>query len=505
MKNFKVTFNIGAQGIILNRFTTLDSILLATYYNIMRNNGKEIAEMDLEHKTVDFIKKVNGTFSGSIWYIPKDNDVVFVNKNIIKVVDESMSRYTSSLIPSKGAYKQQLIQQEIMLTDKIYFYITAKEKELTAILNVLKGDNLGKKRSLGYGVISIEPLEEMEEEYGFKLDEKNPSKPLPSVEFEIDNVKTALWRRMPPYYSNENLEVCHMPNTILYEERLNTKKSKFKSSKTILNPIMMTKKVFTSMNTSGNMYSLKSVKSMLGNKNPIGQKINNNTMKKCALTGLIEPNGIEVDVRIFFDKFANSFPELKYLDYNTGFLSETALWMMDENIPLKRVAICNRTNLVEYKIKATSSVGKNISEAGGVVGMVFQNRLADLKPPFIHQLATDKKLPAHLLFKNRLSISQGFFFVQFGDRRLEIDGELLLEAYDEYIAHYNSLGAKKAVPRVLLAGDPKYYLGTENNTVENRKFISYFRKKYNQDILIYLSQLTNINIELINTGSVFTV
>ena len=84
---------------------------------------------------------------------------------------------------------------------------------------------------------------------------------------------------------------------------------------------------------------------------------------------------------------------------------------MNETIPLKRVAICNQTNLVDYKIKAISPTGKKISEAGGVVGMIFQNRLSDLKPPFIHQLATDKKLPAHLLFKNRLSILMAKFFI----------------------------------------------------------------------------------------------
>ena len=82
MKNLKITLYL-ENACVLDRLTTIDAILLAAYYRFNESKGIKLA-FDKEHKTVDFIHREKGVFSGSIWYVEEDDFVGYDFATIVK-------------------------------------------------------------------------------------------------------------------------------------------------------------------------------------------------------------------------------------------------------------------------------------------------------------------------------------------------------------------------------------------------------------------------------------
>ena len=87
VKNLKVTFFL-KTSVILDRYTTIDSILLYHFYK--NKNHKKIINPLFDRET-DFIKKENNTLSGSIWFISENTPIAIENVLIRKTPERNIA------------------------------------------------------------------------------------------------------------------------------------------------------------------------------------------------------------------------------------------------------------------------------------------------------------------------------------------------------------------------------------------------------------------------------
>ena len=135
MKNLKITFNL-KNGAILNRFTTIDSILLVHHYALQRELGnipkdKFIETKDDLENISKWLEVKNGVLSGSIWFVDENSHVSLWNVPVRKRTDVNAIFETtgksvvsaSKPTPSSGEFKSFDLAYEIIKVDKIHFYI----------------------------------------------------------------------------------------------------------------------------------------------------------------------------------------------------------------------------------------------------------------------------------------------------------------------------------------------------------------------------------------------
>jgi len=475
MQNLKVTFKLSSP-LILDRLTTIDGILLNAYYSYAASQGKKFP-FDGEHKKIDFIHKQNGVFSGSIWYVSEDAHIDF---DFMTYTKKSEHRKIFDLTKRKttknASFKGFIASEEILIANEIYFYIKAK-KEIVKALLANQISSLGKKQSIGYGEVEKIKVEEIDEDYGYMLNETTASKPLPIKDFEVKSKKVAQMRPMPPYWLEEGSVPCYMPTTSLVEkkdESFTNENFDFvnipyqHNCDFIYNHIKYAEDiVFKDVDLENFKNSKKS--------NAIWVK--NNTTYKCAITNKISPIGMQNTIRNFIYKWRNNFADYTYIK-NDDFLSKEALWCIC-NMDALGYTFINKDGL-KYLQTTKAKEGSRYND-------VLKNP-KKLKPPFSINLK-DTQNAQHISFKGKVSISDTFFIVQYGNTQLYVDNELLQEAIKEI----EKITSETHITKTHLCGNFKDLfhplLKKSENNVFNRKIINNFMKKYNKDIRFVLSSV----------------
>ena len=492
MQNLKITFHMGmpvtigdetvatSSPIILDRTTTIDGIILASYYDYLKSKGK-VLPFDKEHSTVNFIEKKNGVFSGSIWYINKDADVSFDFETFVKKPEyRKIHGATKKLVKTNKLFKAYLGTDETMIVDKLHFYIRAK-KEIVENLLIGNVFAIGKKQSVGFGAVKSIEVEEIEDDKGFMLDERTPSKPLPVKDFNVKTKKIAQMRRMPPYWLQEDLEPCYMPTTALYEL---SDDSASKDGFTYSIDKYIHNCNFLYENSKGKNIQFKDipmdkvakVTSIRGAKSSWTAE---NPSKKCSVTNTVSKDGIDGNIRFVMTRLKSAFTDYDYFK-NNDFLSKEALWCI-ENISEIAYSYVDKNVWLYLQ-------GKNAEDGTRYKDFLLNPKM--MKPPFSINLK-DTQNSQHVSFKGKVSVSNAYFIVQYGNTQLHIDNELLQEA----ISDIERIIADKKITKTHLCGifdknnSNHIPLKKENNSLENLKTILDFQKKYNSHIRFLLSSV----------------
>jgi hypothetical protein len=178
-------------------------------------------------------------------------------------------------------------------------------------------------------------------------------------------------------------------------------------------------------------------------------------------------------------KFKPSFADYDYFK-NNDFLSKEALWCI-ENISEISYSYVDKDSWIYLQ-------GKNAKD-----GTRYKDFLKDpkmLKPPFSINLK-DTQNAQHVSFKGKVSISNAYFTVQYGNTQLYIDNEMLQNAIKEI----EQITAEKKITKSHLCGifnDSKsghIPLKKANENIQNLKIISDFQKRYNSHIRLLLSSV----------------
>lgn len=471
---------VTTSPVILDRTTTIDGIILASYYDYLKSRGK-VLPFDKEHSTVDFIEKKNGVFSGSIWYIDKDADIAFDFETFVKKPEHrKVQDSTNKPVRNNKLFKAYLGTDETMLVDKLHFYIRAK-KEIVEKLLIGKVFAIGKKQGVGFGVVRDIEVEEIEEDRGYMLNDSTPSKPLPTSDFSVKTKKIAHMRRMPPYWLQEYLEPCYMPTTALYEMSDNTmSRNDFVYTKErYLNNCNFLYKYSKGKGVSFKDIPMNNIAKALKSKKVESVWTTENSTKKCSVTGCVSNVGVENNIQTFMRKLKSSFTDYNYFK-NEDFLSDEALWCI-ENISEIANSYVDKKSWLYLRGKVAQD---------GTRYRDFVKNPMMLQPPFSINLK-DTQNAQHVSFKGKVSISNAYFTVQFGNNQLHIDNELLQEAIDEV----KTISAENKITKNHLCGNfeknnsSHIPLKKQNNNAENSKVILDFQKRYNSHIRFLLSSV----------------
>jgi len=492
MQNLKITFHMGMpismngekvstiSPVILDRTTTIDGIILASYYAFLKSKG-QVLPFDKDHKTVDFIEKKDGVFSGSVWYIDKDADITFDFETFVKKPEyRKIYDATKKLAKKNSAFKAYLGTDETMLVDKIHFYIRAK-KEIVEKLLKGKVFAIGKKQSIGFGAVKNIEVEEISKDKGFILNDSTPSKPLPVKDFDVKTKKIAQMRRMPPYWLEEDLEPCYMPTTALYETEDNSSQVK-DFSYSICD--YQHNCDFLYINSKEELISFRDVPvekilKIASTRGSVSSWVTKNSSKKCAITNNVAQEGIDRNIRFVIKRLKKSFADYSYFK-NNDFLSKEALWCI-ENLSELAYSYVDKNSWVYLQ-------GKNAQDGSRYKD--FLNNPIMLNPPFSINLK-DTQNAQHVSFKGKVSISNAYFCVQYGDSQLYIDNEMLQEA----IKDINKIISEKEITKSHLCGifdkGKSFHvpLKKKNNNMKNQKIIYDFQKRYNSHIRFLLSSV----------------
>ena len=222
IKGLKVTLTLRTP-FYLNRFTTLDSILLSLIYGGVYNKNLNA----YNDKETDFILKENGAFSGSIWFVGENETIAPYTDVLIRMNDGNLFKSIfgvdireigkSRINGASGEYRVLMNFYERLIARKIYFYIDADPDKLTPILKRIK--TVGKKGKYGWGIVDGFEIEDAESHKGFYLNQYTPSKPLSVQKWNrlIKTDRIAYFRAQPPYWLRTGVEPCFMPHTTLTE------------------------------------------------------------------------------------------------------------------------------------------------------------------------------------------------------------------------------------------------------------------------------------------------
>ena len=241
MQNFKVGFNLESP-VILNRFSTFDSIVMGTLLWGIRKNMfktgilKDIADkirlldnfndsfIDLKELfpvLKNYIEIKNDVISGSTWFVEKDANVLIDNVVLIKKHEpEKIAEITGNASISVfngggGTFRAYRFKYETMSVDGVYFYVRADKEFIYEICKYIRF--IGKKTGLYFGKVSGFEITETLTDKSFFLDGTTPARPLPCGGFQVDSNRIAFWRAYPPYSDKKNKVACYMPNSTLYE------------------------------------------------------------------------------------------------------------------------------------------------------------------------------------------------------------------------------------------------------------------------------------------------
>lgn len=471
MQNLKITFSLGSP-VMLDRTTSIDSILLSAYYAFLAKNGRRM-EFDPEHKSVKFIHREHGVFSGSIWYIDRANEVHYdFNQMIKKPEYKKIFDATGKKTNSRPSFKAALLQEEIMLTDEVYFYIKG-EKEVIEKLLLAEVDSIGKKSKLGFGTVTKCKVEEIDVDKGFMLNATTPSKPLPVVDFDVNTKKIAYFRRVAPYWLDEGKEACYMPTTALYEvEDTSAQESKYVVADD-LKYISNVNFLYKQAQNHEWFEDVTGITSIPKKKECFEYKTSEEE-KRCAFSGELGREGVHDDIKSFMLKERRSFGDHAYIK-NDSFVSKEALWCI-YGINKIAYALVDREKWM-YLQGSRAEEGKRIND--------YLHTPEKFLPPFSINLK-DTANAQHVSFKGAVSISNAYFVVQYGDKTLYIDSQMLGDAIadiQEILANNTGLTKSHLCGNFLKV----YHAIPRKNMEENLFIVQKFQKKYDQNLRTLLS------------------
>lgn len=523
MKNLKITFSL-KDGAILNRFTTIDSILLVHHYALQRELGnipknKFIETKDDLENLSKWIEVKNNVLSGSIWYVEEDSYVSLWNIAVRKRVDvnaifENTGRSVVSAskpTPSSGEFKAYDLPYEVIKVDKIHFYIKGDLAYIEKLLKKVK--YIGAKSSSGNGWVKDYKIEEIAIDKSFMIDKYTPAKPLPSNRFRVESKKVAVFRTLPPYSDKKDKEYCYMPTTSLIERSDNTRLNSafkvwegasfdevFKFIATDTNipcqfekrvPLINTEFLYKNLgtNTKFNFETYQASKglSKINNESQTSESLFDDTKKRgvCACCGKEFTVGVIGDIKKVFPATFNDFPSIGKED---GVCRECLWSITDESCKTIDFSFV-QNNKIEYLYGGKMSIAGTKPQS--LFRKEFVSNLDLLDVPYSININTNKGKPNHIGFKGNVTVSNAYSVFNFGDRGSEfVDVELLKEAINDMIDIMSKTkttkkadsGLKKT--HLLNFEDYKgnFSITKELDTMENRKLLSDFYKKYDSSI-----------------------
>lgn len=499
--NLKITFEF-TSNIILNRFTTIDSILLAQHYATQRANKAMDVNTFIETKDdlvniAKWLEIKNGVISGSVWYVEPDKDIYLWNTPVRKATNQfDIYHYSGKAItseskpsPQSGEFKRYDLAFETMKVDSIYFYIRGDRSYIEKLISHIKW--IGKKSNIGFGRVNNVYLTEIKEDKSFQLDPFTPAKPLPIKSFSIDSKKVAFHRALPPYSEKSDKEACYMPTTALIE-RSDT--SRNNSNFKVHAP-------------NGYISNTSFLRNKLGDdllkieENPKHYIVFDNTKKDglfdkeivsatCACCGSEVKRGIKGNIKEAFGPLFNDFPSMSKADA----VCENCLWSLS-SLGEKRIgfSLVNNEGVTYVQGGYMQIFSENKTENSKLQSRYRKDMVENFdlqQVPFSLNFKTTTNTQ-HVGFKGEVSLSNAFISVNYGDSGAEfVDIELLNEALQEMVKIMeNTRTSKKAdsgLKKTHLLNIEDYKgnpdMSKELKTLNNKKILSEFYKKYNASI-----------------------
>jgi hypothetical protein len=494
MKNLRITFYL-KEGAILNRFTTIDSILLVHHYALQRELGnipkdKFIETKDDLENISKWLEVKNGVLSGSIWFVDENSHVSLWNVPVRKRTDVNAIFETtgksvvsaSKPTPSSGEFKAFDLAYETLKVDKIHFYIRGDEQYIEQLLKRVKF--VGAKSASGNGWVNGYSIEEVSIDKSFMIDEFTAAKPLPISRFIIDSKKIVTFRTLPPYSDKKDKEYCYMPTTALVERSDNSRNNS--AFKVDTNSAMMNTEFLYNNLSKRNEFDFESYSIPKELK-----KINNTVVDDikeegvCACCGKTFTIGVNGDIKKLFSANFNDFP---MIGKEKGICRE-CLWSVQsescKNIDFSFV----QNGKVEYLYGAKMSIEG--AKPQSLFRKEFVSNLDLLEVPYSININTNKGKSNHIAFKGNMTVSSAYAVFNFGDKGSEfVDVELLKEALVDMVDIMKKTrttkkadsGLKKT--HLLNFEDYKgnFSMGKDLDTLENRQILSDFYKKYDSSI-----------------------
>jgi len=146
-------------------------------------------------------------------------DKAFLYKDTIykRFTDKEMRIFNPDKIKgrlhtNRGYFKDFMINLPLILSNQVIFYCEGDKTELKRLLNNLT--QIGKKISIGGGMIQSFKIEETDQDYSFFKDGK-VMRPIPSS-MKVPVVPGAIFSRLPykpPYWDKENVTMCLSPES----------------------------------------------------------------------------------------------------------------------------------------------------------------------------------------------------------------------------------------------------------------------------------------------------
>lgn len=500
-KNLKITFEF-SSNVILNRFTTIDSILLAQHYALLRRSGK--MDADLFIKTEDDLENIskwlevkNGVISGSIWYVAEEKDVYLWNTPVRKSTDPlSIYHYSGKAItseskpsPQSGEFKRYDLAFETMQVESVYFYIRGDRDYIEKLVSSIK--YIGKKSSIGFGWVKNVYITEVGEDKSFQLDAFTAAKPLPVKDFTIESKKVAFHRVLPPYSEKCGKMACYMPTTALVE-RGDTSRN-HSNFKTYIPDGYIGNTAFLRTKLGNELFK---IPEKITHYNVFDNSKQNALFEKeaiiatCACCGADVKKGIKGHIKGAFSDNFNDFPSMSKADA----ICEDCLWSLsaigESAIGFSLVNNKGATYIQGGKMKVFSENKTENSKLQSRYRRDIVENFDLQQVPFSLNFKTTTNTQ-HVGFKGELSLSNAFISVNYGDSGAEfVDVELLNEALREMVEIMeNTRTGKKSdsgLKKTHLLNMEDYKgnpdMAKELKTLENKKILSNFHKKYNSSI-----------------------
>lgn len=401
MENLKISFDINSP-LLLDRFTTIDSILLRQYFLDNDSDGN-IDALDCK-----FIEQKNKTLSGSIWFVDEDEMVYYNSDYITKKTEHQFlndnRKKKKKYQKGSGNFKNFLIYYNFLIVKRIYFYISGDYETISKLAKKIK--YIGKKSSIGFGEVKSVKIEKIEVNKGFLLDAKTPSRPLP-LSFDLKNNKIAYWNATPPYHEKFRHEVCYMPMSPLIETLYNKDTiCKMKNSKYIGSCEFMYN--LLGENKDWRPYKVDDELLDEPKKNKKFQIVVNEE-NICAFDGVKSERGKKGNLK---SMLSNNFNDFMYCDRkHNNFISEATLWV------IKNGATGGGKPVLGFHVADEDGItfirGKNKSST-------ISDALSKAKVPFNFAIKTTAN-NQHVVFKSKLSLSKECIAMQYGNDTFYFD------------------------------------------------------------------------------------
>ena len=467
MHNLKITVGLSSP-VILPRYTTIDSILIALYFAKLRKLGKIgndfIRTEDFIPEISKFIQVKNGALSGSIWYVGKEATVSPSNAMLVKTKDrEHMLKYTGKIQDNDGSgeYKLYRFGFEALNIKEIYFYVWGDKEIIEDLLKNLKG--IGKKNSVGFGLIDKIKVEETDEDKSFII-KGQASRPLPCRNWNLESDRVMFYNAYPPYYDKKDKVPCYMPPTSLIE---------YEPVENNRNYISLKEQDYIYPTE----FAYNAVKEVLP-KPDYPQMIE---AKICSACGKVHERGVKL-TDVFKPASNNDYAFLEKGD----FICEYCDWSVKSDAQNYLGYLLIAQNRHKH-IQGKNMEGENDKEKQEIRAQLFSN-LDEQTPPFYIGIKSTKN-QQHVVFKSTVSISNALIPIQYGNDTYVIDVELFNRAIDELKKLIKETGISKIfwINQEIISG-PVFHLPAENDTPKNRELLNDFYKKYDRSIRVFLNR-----------------